>query len=172
MVAWKDRGRRDLDPLVAHAMLTSCRHALAAARDDVGPSRLIALVPVPSTARASRRRSGRVVEQALAGVMPALPGRTVLHPAVTMGRGGRDQVGLSAHARRDNVRERLRLRFSPPAGALIILVDDVVTTGASLAETARVLPKANPVVGAAVIAVTPPPGAGPGAQRRIIGSGV
>jgi predicted amidophosphoribosyltransferase len=159
VVAWKDHGRRDLDPLIAHALRAACWHAVATARYRLAGDRMIALVPVPSSTQASRRRGGRVLEQTLASVAAQLPAPTVLHPAVTMGRGARDQVGLGAKARRANVRERLRLAVAPPPQALIILVDDVVTTGASLAETARVLPSENPVVGAAVIAVTPPPGA-------------
>jgi predicted amidophosphoribosyltransferase len=68
-----------------------------------------------------------------------------------------DQAGLSAAQRDANVRGALR---APPglldlAGAGVVLVDDVVTTGATLTEAARAVGAAGGrVLGGAVVAAT------------------
>lgn len=77
-------------------------------------------------------------------------------------RGGvADQAGLDAAARRRNLTEALRVGRPAAAarvrasGAVTVLVDDLVTTGSSLAEAARVLRAAGlPVLGAATVAAT------------------
>ena len=63
----------------------------------------------------------------------------------------RDQAGLSADARADNVRGSLVVRRVPTAS--VVLVDDIVTTGATLGEAVRAFRAGRrPVVGAAVMA--------------------
>jgi predicted amidophosphoribosyltransferase len=65
-----------------------------------------------------------------------------------------DQAGLSAVQRQRNMAGAFVGRRSPVAGAIVI-VDDVVTTGATLAEATRALRlRGAEVVGAAVIAAT------------------
>jgi ComF family protein len=59
------------------------------------------------------------------------------------------QVGQSFAARQENVRGAFRARRAVVAGRSVLLVDDVMTTGATLAEAARVLRAA----GAARVAV-------------------
>jgi predicted amidophosphoribosyltransferase len=55
-------------------------------------------------------------------------------PAVALGRRAHDSVGLDAAQRAANLAGRLRVRPDglPPPGAAVLLVDDVVTTGATL----------------------------------------
>jgi ComF family protein len=64
------------------------------------------------------------------------------------------QVGLSAAARAENIKDAFRTkRFWPIEGATICLVDDVMTTGATLYEAARTLKRAGAkTVYAAVLA--------------------
>jgi predicted amidophosphoribosyltransferase len=69
-----------------------------------------------------------------------------------------DSAGLSAVARAQNLRGALGIRAAAVrvvAGAAVILVDDLVTTGATLAEAAAVLDAAGArVLGAAAVAAT------------------
>jgi predicted amidophosphoribosyltransferase len=60
----------------------------------------------------------------------------------------KDSVGLSAGARQRNVAGRVRLRRSVGEGEVVV-VDDIVTTGATATESVRVLQTA----GARVVAV-------------------
>jgi predicted amidophosphoribosyltransferase len=65
----------------------------------------------------------------------------------------RDQAGLGARARQQNLAGafRVRRRLREP----VVLVDDLVTTGASLTEATRTLRAAGVVVlGAATVAAT------------------
>ncbi len=137
--ALKEEGRtglaRDLAP------------ALAQALEAVG-DRAVVIVPVPTSRAAFRRRGYRVVE-----LVAARAGLRV-EPLLVHTRRTADQRGLDEAGRRDNVAGSLRSRDA--AGRRVIVVDDVVTTGATLTEAARALRAAGAeVVGAVTIAATP-----------------
>jgi predicted amidophosphoribosyltransferase len=118
----------------------------------------IVLVGVPS-ARAALRRRGfdptRALGRRAAGVLRSRFAGVSLAPLLAQRRGTEDQAGLNAAERLANLSGSMRLRRgSLPAGP-VILIDDVVTTGASLAEAARVLRAADvPLIGACTIAAT------------------
>ncbi|QEO08581.1 ComF family protein [Protaetiibacter larvae] len=128
------------------------RAALRAAAADAA----VEPCPVPSSRAALRGRGFDPVLLVLAraGVRPARVLRTA--------RPHRTQKGLGRVERGANLRgvHRARRRLD---GRRFILVDDVVTTGATLAEAARAIREAGgEVVGAVVIAATPRLGAAAG----------
>ncbi|SDS38074.1 ComF family protein [Corynebacterium timonense] len=93
-----------------------------AARGEI-PQR-VGLVPAPTRARSARARGGDPVE-----ALCRASGRDTW-PVLSLGEGVADQAGLGAQQRRANLSGRVRA-VAAPAGALV-LVDDVVTTGATL----------------------------------------
>lgn len=75
-------------------------------------------------------------------------------PCLGLRRRVRDQAGLSATERAENLRDALTVRRVPHGS--VVLIDDIVTTGATLTEAVRVLSRAGvEVVGAATVAHRP-----------------
>ena len=162
VIAFKERGRSEL----AHPLGAALALAVAAVVSGVPPggplSGPVLLVPVPSSAAALRTRgrdhvrelTGRAVAELRAAGVAASEARMLRRRGRL-----RDSAGLSAAQRRTN----LAGTFEPAGGrrrsGLLVLVDDVVTSGATLTEAAAVLaadgpPDAPPVL-AAVVAATP-----------------
>ncbi|GGM46566.1 ComF family protein [Microbacterium saperdae] len=107
------------------------------------------VVPVP-TGRAAFRARGYRVPDLLARRAGAIPS-PLLVPAAARA----DQRGLDVRERRENVRGSMRARRRG-AGERIVLLDDVVTTGATLDEAARALTEAGfDVLSAVALAATP-----------------
>ncbi len=163
VVSWKDRERADLDALLAPAMRRAAAGLVPLVGPVVGQAGLL-VVPAPS-APGSRLRRGREPVGVLAGAVAAalrdggVP--AVVVPALRRRRTTRDQVGLGARARGRNLGASVRVRRRAlREGATCLLVDDVLTTGATLAAAERALTgAATPVLGALVLAATPPPDA-------------
>lgn len=160
--AWKDGGRRDLDGALGRALAAA---VLAGWRRAGSPPGAL-LVPVPSAA-ANRRRRGADLVTALARRAAAelrrsaavAPGDLQVTPVLRHTRKVADQAGLGAAARAGNLSGALAVPAAlsvAVAGRCCLLVDDVVTTGATLAEAARALAGAGArVPAAATVARTP-----------------
>jgi len=153
--AHKERQALGLTPYLGERLAMSVS-ALLSLEPDRAQGRRIAVVPVPSAAAAVRSR-GFDATWALARVAARrLSGRytTVATRALAQRRGVGDQAGRTAAERAANLRHGLVLRPGRRPG-LVVLVDDLVTTGASLTEAARVLSAAGvEVLGAATVAAT------------------
>jgi predicted amidophosphoribosyltransferase len=107
------------------------------------------IVPVPTSRSAFRRRGYRAPELLLrrADTAPARLLRMAARRA--------DQRGLDARARAANVHRSMIARRRDD-GASVLVMDDVVTTGATLDEAARALTAAGyRVVGGVALAATP-----------------
>lgn len=107
------------------------------------------LVPVPTSRASYRRRGFRVPDLLIrrAGLRA--------HRVLAYTRRTDDQRGLDRERRHRNVAGSLRAS-SDAAGRRVVVVDDVVTTGATLAEAVRALRAAGvDVVAAVAVAATP-----------------
>jgi ComF family protein len=130
--ALKYADRRDLAPMIGHWMATAGRELLADA--DL-------IVPVPLHWR--RQWARRFNQSALlAEIIGKHSGRKVAHAAVRRVKATPQQVGLDKTARAQNVQGAFRV---PPsgkaeiAGRKLVLIDDVLTTGATIDACARAL---------------------------------
>ena len=158
LLAYKERGRRELArPLAEHV-------AGALRAHHVPPA---ALVPAPSRPAAARARGGdhvlrlarAVVRGAGASTGTAGPGSPCVARALALGRGAADAVGLDADARADNLARHLRVRPRglPPPGCAVVLLDDVLTTGATArAATGLLAAAGRPVDVVLVLTVADP----------------
>jgi len=122
---------------------------LAEAVSDLQPlfaDRPVLVVPVPLHARKFRQRGFNQAELIARSALKLLSGEGLqLSPDVLeRKRETQSQIGLSRHQRRENMRgafavaQRLEV-----AGREILVVDDVFTTGTTVAECARVLRRAG-----------------------------
>lgn len=147
IVAHKERGLAELARPLGAAL---ARAALAAAGSPGAP---ILLVPVPSS-RASVRRRG---EDPTLRIAQMAAREATCHGAATSclqvlrhRRRVADQAGLTAAARAVNLAGALRATRDL-RGFRVIVVDDVITTGATLAEATRALIAAGAEVSAAAV---------------------
>lgn len=155
LLAYKERGAVGLRRPLAHALASAARAA-------VGPGiRPIVMVPVPSARPAVRARGDDVVLGLARGVAAVLraEGRDVrVIAALRQRRGVVDSAGLDARSRARNLDGALAVSVSAQpfiTGRQVVLVDDLITTGATLAEAARALRAGDgEVVGAATLAAT------------------
>jgi ComF family protein len=104
-----------------------------------------ALVPIPlHRTRLWRRRFNQSSE--LARAISAAGGPPVLHDVLARRRATRSQVGLSAGERARNLQGAFRVApdaRAAIAGRRLVLVDDVMTTGATIDAAARALRRAG-----------------------------
>jgi len=108
-------------------------------------TRAAVMVPVPLHP-ARKRERGYNQAELLAGELARRSGLEVVADALVRRRDTRSQTGLSAAGRRQNVRGAFVVRRrGRVAGRVVVLVDDVVTTGATAMACARALSEAGAV---------------------------
>ncbi|SFI12771.1 Predicted amidophosphoribosyltransferases [Amycolatopsis regifaucium] len=138
ILAYKERGRRDLAPSLGRAVAEAL--PLLPTGQDAGWW----LVPVPSRRHASRVRGGphiRRVAEECAKILSHKGKRATVAPVLSLRAGVRDAARLTRAERAANLDGRVRIASEavPPKGAPVILLDDVITTGATAAACTKLL---------------------------------
>lgn len=148
LLAHKEKGQLHLTRVLCEALATAAGvHSLPGS---------VVLCPIPSSPAAVRDRGYDHAMRLAAGTARRLRSQRVdaqssrlLRPARALA----DQSGLTTEQRAANLAGALVARG--PAGLPVVLVDDVMTTGATLVEGARALTAGgHEVLGAVVIAAT------------------
>ena len=148
IVAMKDRGRTDLIAPLAQALALGLHRLLDWGLLDVP----LTIVPAPTRSWAARRRGGDPVTRIATLATAAHPHITVVR-ALRMKALARDSAGLDSAARERNIAGRVLLTSRRvPVDSEVLLVDDIITTGATARESVRVLQTAGARV-AAVLAL-------------------
>jgi len=149
LAAYKDGGRTDAASRLAPSLSAAIDVALEEAVGDP-----VHLVTIPSSRAAFRERGYSPVDLLLR--------HCGLHaePALRSRRQAADQAGLTAESRRLN---RVGWLTARPwvAGERVIIVDDILTTGSTLAEARRALEEAGALVLSAAVAARTPRRTGP-----------
>ena len=156
VVAHKERSARGVAAALCAALAVSVE---AAIRTERGAR--VLLVPAPSRPAAVRTRGDDPTHRLAIGAAALLRAsghEVVVARLLRMSGRTRDQSGLDSVARAANLASAVRVVRGvggPLGSGFIVLVDDIVTTGATLAECARALDVAGlSVTGAAVVAAT------------------
>ncbi|WP_232295017.1 ComF family protein [Parafrankia sp. EUN1f] len=174
LIAYKERGRVDLARVLGGAL---ARAVAVAGRDLHRRQRAdaVVLVPVPTTAAARRRRGLDHVAglaAVAARVLTRSGTRARVSGALRVLRAGVDQADLGAADRRRNRSGAFTTHpgARPPCRReIVIVVDDIITTGATAAEAIRALRAGGwAPSGAAAIAATPLRSAGAPARRATL----
>jgi len=130
ILAAKENGLQGADDLLVAAVI----HVLNKARLDKGS---FTLVPVPSSKRSQRRR-GRSFIVDLTREISNQTG-ILMNDCLQVSRAVSDQSGLTRVQRISNMHGAFSLKTGAILRGEAILIDDVVTTGATLREAARAL---------------------------------
>ena len=152
LLSSKESGLSDADQLIVQALT----HSLSYLYGEIG---IADLVPVPSRKMATRRRgrdfiSAHTAVLAKSHVVSGAPTRPLLRHI----RSVKDQSSLNAKERQSNLDGSLEcMKKAEWAGIPVIIVDDVITTGATLREAGRALHAGGfTVIGAVTACVAKP----------------
>ena len=143
ILAMKEHGRGDLVLPLARALAVGVHRLLSWGILETP----LTIVPAPTRRSAARRRGGDPVTRMarLARMSLASPAG---HPDITVAEVlrmralARDSVGLGTSARERNIAGRVLLR-GQRLRSEVVIVDDIVTTGATARESVRVLQAAG-----------------------------
>jgi predicted amidophosphoribosyltransferase len=141
LLAAKEDGVREADELLVGALRQALRNSMTS-HENVS-----VLVPIPSADRANRKRGRFFMGELVKKV--ATSESLVVWNALEHRRKVVDQTQLSVPERHSNLLGAMRIAGTAKMGRGIILVDDLVTSGATLSEAVRTLQAGGmPVLGA------------------------
>lgn len=137
----KERNNRAIRPYIA-AVVRAAVETLQARGEF---SHRVVLVPAPTRARSARLRGGDPMTQLCLGSGVPVIEAVRLAPAMP------DQSALNRDDRLYNVRGNVQLLRELPPGVEVVVIDDVLTTGATLAATVDTLVYAGADVAGCVV---------------------
>jgi predicted amidophosphoribosyltransferase len=163
MLAYKERGAHGAADVLGAALARSIGGVggvggVGRVGGAGGVGRCTVIVPVPSAGAIARQRGGDHVRRLACVAARGL--RRAGHPAVVVDAlrvtaAKAESTDLTAAQRAANLRGSMTLRGPRISEGRVIVVDDIVTTGATLLEATRVLTNAGRrPVGAAVVLAT------------------
>lgn len=130
ILAAKESGLKGADKLIIDAIV----HVLNRGDFD---SHNVRLVPIPSSRSNSRRRGRNFISDLCQEISRQT--NIPVTPTLELARKVKDQSGLSAKARATNMKGAFAISAGVYPRGDLILIDDVVTTGATVSEAARAL---------------------------------
>lgn len=134
IVALKEHGRTDLIPPLAYALAMGIHRLLAWGVLDVP----LTVVPAPTRRLAARRRGGDPVTRLAAAAVQAHP-QIAVASVLRLKASAKDSVGLGSVARQRNLAGRVQIKGRVRTSVDVLVVDDIVTTGATASESVGVL---------------------------------
>lgn len=159
LLAFKDHGRVPAARLFRPGLTRAAQHLSRQRHDSAGSGQIphdVVLVPIPGSGSSFRRRGYDPVAELLRTALPWPVERRLLRHRLQI-MGGTAHAGSSVAGRRQRASRKFRVRASPPRR--VVLFDDVLTTGATLAAAWRSLTEEghHVLAGLVVAAVTRDP---------------
>lgn len=160
ILGWKDHGDEECDGVFADAIMELVTTRL---RDVCTGEETVTVVPAPSSGTSLRRRGRwqtRVLADAVARACSAAGCKAMVSPLLSMGHVRGRSVQMQAGQRSLRVNGRIAVRNTGGCiGRSMIVVDDIVTTGATMRQCVEALRSAGGVVITCLaLAHTPAPG--------------
>ena len=139
VLAYKENGQRHLAEPFGRLLAAAGRGA--AGLHGWSSDRPWSVVPAPSRAIASRRRGGAHMARVARRMADALGASAQVADCLVTKPGAKDSAGLDAAERVHNLSGGVVVRTGllPREGARIVLIDDVITSGATVASSLRAL---------------------------------
>lgn len=151
ILASKESGNREAIELIARSITSSIVFAIL----NLGISQPVNLVTIPSQLSAIRRRGRDHIKNVVQEVIIQLKQENInaiYLPILKPIKKTKDQSDLNGLQRKENMSHAFLVKSSPISQSAIILIDDLVTTGASIQEGARALAEAKITIDAVVTA--------------------
>ena len=151
ILAAKESGNREAIKLIARSIASSISFAIL----NLGIAQPINLVTIPSQLSAIRRRGRDHIKDLVQEVITQLHNQNIdanYLPILKPIKKIKDQSDLNGLQRKENMSQAFIVKSSPISQSAVILIDDLVTTGASIHEGVRALPEAKITVDAVVTA--------------------